>query len=194
MIRSLLKNWKLNSTAVFSLAIAMALSVLALSVSDAMLLRPPLAHDAERLVTLYTVAANGAKESFSYPDYLYVRDHSRVLSAVAALNYGFFKYGASYGNYDELATLDAVSDNYFEVIGIQPFPGRFQKPTGKADEWWMPPPPPRPPALEFDPPDPQTRASNDGLAVSMRESLGDEPAIAAIEAWADAPVPELHKL
>src|SRR6266436_5294104 len=98
MIRSLLKNWKLNSIAVFSLAIAMALSVVALSVSNAILLRPPVAHDPERLVTLYTVARNGAKESFSYPDYQYIRDHNRSFSGVAALNYGFYKYDATFGN------------------------------------------------------------------------------------------------
>src|SRR5258708_3437378 len=125
MIRSLLKNWKLNSIAVFSLAIAMALSVVVLSFSNAILLRPLVAHNPERLVTLYTVAHNGAKESFSYPDYQYVRDHNRSFSGVAALNYGFYKYEASYGKRDELATLDVVSDNYFDVMGIQPFLGRF---------------------------------------------------------------------
>lgn len=125
MLRSLLKNWKLNSIAVFSLAIAMALSVVALSVSNAILLRPPLARDPERLVTLYTVAGNGAKESFSYPDYQYVRDHNRSFAGIAALNYDFSKYGTTYGNRDELASLDAVSDNYFDVMGIQPFLGRF---------------------------------------------------------------------
>jgi predicted permease len=125
MIRSLRKNWKLNSSAVFSLAIAMALSVVVLSLSNTILLRPPVAHNPDRLVTIYTVARNGAKESFSYPDYQYVRDHSSVLSGVAALNYGFYKYDATYANRDELAALDAVSDNYFEVMGIRPFLGRF---------------------------------------------------------------------
>src|SRR5258708_6127698 len=56
MIRSLLKSWKLNFIAVFSLAIAMALSVIVLSFSNAILWRPPVAHNPERLVTLYTVA------------------------------------------------------------------------------------------------------------------------------------------
>src|SRR5258706_493809 len=125
MIRFLLKNWKLNSIAVFSLAIAMALSVIVLSFSNAILLRPPVAHDPERLVTLYTVAHNSAKESFSYPEYQYIRDRNRSFSGVAALNYGFYKYDASFGKRKELATLDVVSDNYFEVMGIQPFLGRL---------------------------------------------------------------------
>jgi hypothetical protein len=86
MIRSLCRNWKLNAVAVFSLAIAMALSVIALSVSNAFLLRPPFGRDADRLVTLYTVAGNTARENFSYPDYQYVRDNNRAFSGVAALD------------------------------------------------------------------------------------------------------------
>jgi len=30
--------------------------------------------------------------------------------------------------------------------------------------------------------------------LQMRKHLGDEAAMAAIEAWADAPLPEFHKL
>ena len=120
-----MKNGKLKSIAVFSLAIAMALSVVVLSVSNAVLLRPPLARDADRLVTLYTVASNQAKESFSYPDYEYIRDHSRIFSGVAALSYDYYRYAASYRNHDEVATVNALSDNYFGVMGIQPLLGRF---------------------------------------------------------------------
>jgi predicted permease len=154
MIRSLLKNWKIKSIAVFSLAVAMALSVVALSVSNAILLRPPVARDAERLVTIYTVAGNGVKESFSYPDYQYVRDHSRSFSGVAALDNDKYLYNVSYGNRDELGTLDAVSDNYFEVMGIQPFLGRF-----------------------FTPGDDQRRASAAVLTYSCWKRWGADPGI-----------------
>jgi len=120
-----MKNGKLKSIAVFSLAIAMALSVVVLSLSNAILLRPPLAREADRLVTLYTVASNHANEGFSYPDYEYVRDHSRIFSGVAAISYDYYRYAASYRNRDEVATVNALSDNYFEVMGIRPFLGRF---------------------------------------------------------------------
>src|SRR5258708_37130094 len=88
-------------------------------------LLPLVAHNPERLVTLYTVAHTGAKESFSYLEYQYIRDHNQGFSGVAALNYGFYKYDASFGKRYELATLDVVSDNYFDVMGIQPFLGRL---------------------------------------------------------------------
>src|SRR5258708_4217198 len=72
-----------------------------------------------------TPSHNGAKESFSYPEYQYIRDHNQGFSGVAALNYGFYKYDASFGKRYELATPDVVSDNYFDVMGIQPFLGRL---------------------------------------------------------------------
>ncbi len=126
MIRSLFKNWQLNSIAVFSLAIAMALSVVALSVSNAILLRPPMARDPERLVTIYTVdrAHGGEPGTFSYPEYQYFRDRSRSFSGVAALPYGYSKQMIGFAGRDELVMVNGVSDNYFEVMGIQPFLGR----------------------------------------------------------------------
>jgi putative ABC transport system permease protein len=126
MLRSLLRNWQLNSIAVFSLAIAMALSVVTLSVSNAVLLRPPMARDPQRLVTIYTVdrAHGGAPGTFSYPEYQYFRDHNRSFSGVAALPYGYSKQMISFAGRDELVMVNGVSDNYFEVMGIQPLLGR----------------------------------------------------------------------
>lgn len=125
MLRPLRRNWKLYSIAVFSLAVAMALSVAGLSLSNALLLRPPLARDPDRLVHIFTVAANGAKESVSYLDYEYLRDHNRGLAGIAAFNYGFYRYDLTFQGREELAEMDGVSDNYFQVLGIQPFLGRF---------------------------------------------------------------------
>src|SRR5260370_19660681 len=96
--------------------------VIGLSFWNAILLRPPVARDPERLVTLYTVAHNGAKESFSYPEYRYIRDHNQGFSGVAALNYGFYKYDASFGKRHELATLDVVSDKLFRANGDSAVP------------------------------------------------------------------------
>ncbi len=128
MLRSIRKNWKLYSVAVFSLAIAMALSVAALSLANTLLLRPPLARDPKRLVHIFTVAADGAKESISYPDYEYLRDHNGSFAALAAFNYGLLRYYLRFQNREEMTQLDAVSDNYFQVMGIQPFLGRFFAP------------------------------------------------------------------
>jgi predicted permease len=125
MIRSLRKHLRLHAIAVFSLAIAMALSVVALSLSNAILLRPPFARDPSRLATIYTVASNGEKGYLSYPDYQYFREHSRMFSGIAELNYGIFKNELSLGDREELVMMNTVSDNYFQVMGLRPALGRF---------------------------------------------------------------------
>src|ERR1700730_1863019 len=53
-LRMPLKNWRLTSVAVFSLAVAIAVSVAGLSVFNAVMLRPPAAAAPDRLVTIYT--------------------------------------------------------------------------------------------------------------------------------------------
>ncbi len=125
MIRSLLKNWKLNSIAVFSLAIALGLAVVALSVSDTILLRPPAANDPGRLVTIFTIARDGTKNNLSYLDFHYIRDHSQTFSGVAGYNYGISKTVTHFNGRDELSLINTVSDNYFSVLEIKPFLGRF---------------------------------------------------------------------
>jgi hypothetical protein len=121
MIRSLLKNWKLNSIAIFSLAVAMGLAVVALSLSDTMLLRPPVAKDPGRLVTIFTIARNGARSNLSYLDYHYIRDHAGTFSGIAGYNVGISKTVTRFSGREELSLVNTVSDNYFSVIGIQPF-------------------------------------------------------------------------
>ncbi|HEV2447453.1 MAG TPA: FtsX-like permease family protein [Candidatus Sulfopaludibacter sp.] len=127
MLRSLLKNWQLNSIAVFSLAVAMALTVVALSVSNAILLRPPVSREPERLVTIYTAdrAHGGAPGNFSYPDYAYLRDRNGSFSSMAALMYSYSKSSVTFAGRPDMAILNTVSDNYFEAMGIRPYLGHF---------------------------------------------------------------------
>ena len=69
--------------------------------------------------------------------------------------------------------------------------------TGQMDER-MPPPPHRP-NLESAAPDPEPIRTYQlqvvgGRVLAMRKRLGDEAAMAAVEAWADAPVPKFYRL
>lgn len=131
MLRSLLKNWQLNSIAVFSLAAAMALSVVALSVSNTILLRPPFARNPGELMTVYSFnrARGGEAADLTYPEYRYLRDRSRNFSGMAALDYSFNKNKIGYNGGDLLVMENTVSDNYFDVMGIRPYLGRYFAPT-----------------------------------------------------------------
>ena len=124
-LRMLLKNWRLTSVAVFSLAVAMAVSVGGLSVFNAVMLRPPAATAPDRLVTIYTRSPAGEFDNVSYPDYKFYRDNNRVFSGVAAFPNSVSKFDMTFGDRDESATISAVSDNYFAVMGIRPVLGQM---------------------------------------------------------------------
>jgi predicted permease len=127
-LRMLLKNWRLTSVAMFSLAVAMAVSVAGLSVFNAVMLRPPAVTAPDRLLTIYTRSPAGEFENVSYPDYKYYRDNNRVFSGVAAFPNSILKFDMTFGDRDESATVSALSDNYFAVMGIRPALGQMFAP------------------------------------------------------------------
>ncbi len=127
-LRMLLKNWRLTSVAMFSLAVAMAVSVAGLSVFNAVLLRPPAVVAPDRLVTIYTRSPAGEFENVSYPDYKFYRDNNQVFSGVAAFPNSVLKLDVTIGDRDEPATISSVSDNYFAVTGIRPALGQMFAP------------------------------------------------------------------
>jgi putative ABC transport system permease protein len=127
-MRAILKNAKLNAIAALSLTVAMALGVVALSVSNALLFRLPGAKDRTSLVAIYTETLGKKFQNVSYLDYLDYRDRNSVFSDIAAHPYDIDKLVVSFENRDELATLCPVSENYFSVMGIQPVLGRFFAP------------------------------------------------------------------
>jgi len=127
-LRLLTKHWKLAAIATLSLAVAMALSVLGLSVANGVLLRPPYAAAPQQLVTIYTSTPAAEFEDVSYPDYKYYRDHNRSFSGLAAAPNAVSKIRLVHGGRDEMGTSEQVSDNYFAVMGIRPFLGRMFTP------------------------------------------------------------------
>ncbi|HEV2222336.1 MAG TPA: ABC transporter permease [Candidatus Acidoferrales bacterium] len=124
-LRMLLKNWKLASIAAFSLAVAMALSVAGLSVFNGIMLRPPLATAPEQLVSIFAASAGGEVHNVSYPDYEYYRDNNHSFSGLAAFPQEIGLRPMTVGGTDETGTVESVSDNYFEVMGIRPSLGRL---------------------------------------------------------------------
>src|SRR5262249_52582070 len=119
------KYWKLLFIAVCSLSIAMALMVLSLSVTNTLLLLPPAGKEPDRLVMIYLRTTGENIGQVSYPDYEYYRGNNHVFTDVSATSNSVgvatdFK-GTSVFN-------RAVSDNYFSVLGIRPYLGRFFSP------------------------------------------------------------------
>ena len=128
-LRSARRYWKLIAVSCFSLSIALALGVLALSVSNTALLLPPSAPGADRLVTIYERAPDDATGHISYPDYLYFREHNHVFTDIAAApNSIGFSASIDDNGREFKAANRPVSDNYFAVLGIRPYMGRLFAP------------------------------------------------------------------
>jgi predicted permease len=133
--RSLRRYWKLTAISVFSLSIAMALGVLALSISYTALLLPPPAPAADRLVMIYAHSPGEAIDQISYPDYQYLREHNHVFTGIAAapnsigINENIDDKGRAIKG-----MVRPVSENYFAVLGIRPYLGRWLSPGDDKSE------------------------------------------------------------
>jgi predicted permease len=127
-LRILRKQWKLTAIAVFSLSVAMALGVLSLSVTNTVLLLPPAAPQPERLVTIFSRSPEEAVGQISYLDYKYYRENNHVFTDVAAAPESVQVIANSDGTHEVKLVLRPVSENYFDVLGIRPYLGRFFSP------------------------------------------------------------------
>jgi len=128
-LRAARRYWKITAISVFSLSIAMALGIIALSISNTVLLLPPAAPAADRLAMIYLRSPDQAIGEISYPDYQYLREHNHVFTDIAAapnsvgLNDNFDSQGR-----EVKVVARPVSENYFAVMGIRPYLGRFFSP------------------------------------------------------------------
>jgi predicted permease len=124
-LRILRKHAKLACIAVFSMAIGFAAASVGLSTFHALLLRPPAAADPNRLLTVYTVTPDEPFNQVSYPDYRYYRDNNSVFSGLCAIPFSISLQTIIFEHREKRGLINAVSDNYFSVLGVQPFLGRW---------------------------------------------------------------------
>jgi predicted permease len=123
-LRILRKHWKLTSIAVFSLAIAMSAGAVGFSVFNALLLRPPAVPAPEQLASVYTTTPTEEFSGTNYEDYKYYRDNNHVFSDLLAFPYSIQLRTITYNGRIKSGLMNAVSDNYFSVLGVKPILGR----------------------------------------------------------------------
>jgi putative ABC transport system permease protein len=127
--KMLWKSKGVTIIAVISLAVGIGANSAIFSLINSLLLRPrPVSHP-EQLVELYV--SEGEQQPYSttsYPSYLDLRDRNDVLSGLAAYGIRQFKFGDA--NEVEQIWGEAVSGNYFDVLGVAAQKGR----TFSADE------------------------------------------------------------
>jgi predicted permease len=121
-LKMLWKSKGVTIIAVVSLAIGIGANSAIFSLFNSILLRPrPVSHP-EQLVEIYVGEGEHPYQSTSYPSYLELRDRNEVLSGMAAYGISQFKLGVAEGV--EQIWAEAVSGNYFDVLGVPAQKGR----------------------------------------------------------------------
>ncbi|HEY3579621.1 MAG TPA: ABC transporter permease, partial [Pyrinomonadaceae bacterium] len=111
---------------VATLALGIGVNAAIFSVFN-ILLRPLPVKEPESIVRLYSEEAGYRSDSFSFPDYAYIRDHNQSFSDVLAVfEVEHFLLGENRPNNDpEEIVGNFVSDNYFAMLGGSTQLGRF---------------------------------------------------------------------
>jgi predicted permease len=120
-LRLLRKSPGFTTVAVLTLALAIGANAVVFSVLNALILRPLNVPQAQSLYGLSRVNDKFGYES--YLNYLDLRDRNRSFEDLAANNID--QAGLDTGDNPSRVWLYEASGNYFDVLGIQPYLGRF---------------------------------------------------------------------
>jgi predicted permease len=120
-LRMLRKSPGFTAIAVITLAMGISANAVVFSVLNGLILRPLNVPESQRLFTIQR--GKDPSPIQSYPDYVDLRDRNRSLDGVIA--YAFSRAGLNTGGKASTAWLYEASGNYFDVLGIRPYLGRF---------------------------------------------------------------------
>ncbi len=123
-IRLLAKNPGFTAIAALSLAIGIGANSAVFSFADALLLRPLPVDDPNGVVTVSTDTPDNSFGPVSFPDYRDFRDKSQTFAGLAAFDFYTFGLAPSAAVQPQMRMGFVVSDNFFQVLRIQPALGR----------------------------------------------------------------------
>jgi putative ABC transport system permease protein len=128
-MRTLRRNPGFAAVAILSLAVGIGANSAVFSLVNALLLQPRAVSHPEQIVELYVGDRGHLYETTSYPSYVELRDRNDVLSGLAASGIRQFSLGDA--DRTEQVWGEAVSANYFDVLGVRIAAGRG---FGSADD------------------------------------------------------------
>jgi predicted permease len=120
-IRVLRKSPGFTAVAVLTLALAIGANAVVFGVLNGLILRPMNLPQVQSLYGIDRVGADAPTQS--YPDYVDLRDRNRSFDGLAA--YLISEAGLDTGENPSRVFLFQTSGNYFDVLRIQPYLGRF---------------------------------------------------------------------
>jgi predicted permease len=120
-LRQLRKSPGFTIAAILTLALAIGANAVVFGLMDGLILRPLNVAHAE---TLYGTNYRDTPVWESYPNYLDLRNRNRSFEDLAAFNM-VLGVGMDLGNDPSIANGFGVTGNYFDVLGVHPWLGRF---------------------------------------------------------------------
>ena len=138
-LRQLRKSPGFAITAVLMLGLGICANSTVFSWIDGTMLHPvPGARDTGDLVTVMRGAWNNSPSPpLSYPDYRDLRQANHSFSGMLAYNHDWLALTGG-SAIPERIYVSNVSANYFDVLGIKPFMGRFFRPEEEATQSSIP--------------------------------------------------------
>ncbi|MFL6520790.1 MAG: ABC transporter permease [Chthoniobacterales bacterium] len=124
--RQLIKTPGFTIVAVITLALAIGANSAIFALINGVVLRPMVPLHPEEVVNVFTArqSANHDYRQFSYDEFRELRDNAKeVFADVAALQFTVAGIGAEHEMRRSFAFL--TSENFFPMMGVQPFRGRF---------------------------------------------------------------------
>lgn len=113
-------------TAITSLAIGIGASAATFSLADALILAPPAGvREPETLIDIGRSDEGQGFDNMSYPMFVYLRDHTRTLAAMSAVEITGGPLNLAADGRSERVFGKLVSGNYFDLLGARPALGRF---------------------------------------------------------------------
>ena len=121
-VRTLLKRPGFALIVTITLAVGIGANTAVFSIVNAMLFRPRPVAQPERLVELFVGDARNPYQTGAYQDFLIFRDQHEIFSGLAAYSVEQFKLGGAEDV--EQVWGEAVSGNYFDLLGVSAARGR----------------------------------------------------------------------
>lgn len=130
-LRVILRNPGVSALAIASLVLAITLNAVIFSLADWLWLRPSPYESPREVVRIFASSERSSLGSFSWPDYVDIRDGMQNLTGLAAVQHrGASLWGEEY-SVNLLA--DVVSRNFFDVLGTNALMGNVFRADDSQD-------------------------------------------------------------
>ena len=116
-------------TSIASLAVGIGASAAIFSLTDALMLQPAAGvRNPSELVDIGRSNQGSGFDNMSYPTFKYLREHTRTMAGMAAMDLGGGPLSLGGDGTSERILGTLVSGSYFDVLGTRPALGRFFRP------------------------------------------------------------------